>query len=1107
MKTVRIIGGRSGRVWPLVLRSVAESRAAGRSVILYVPEQYTLQAERDLITGLDLPGLLDIRVISPRKLRQQVRERMGCGTRRALNEAGRAMALHRVMTEKAAELSYYRNMTDFPGAVRRVGEALDELRESEMTPEELEACAANAPTGAEQAKLKDLQVIRNGYETLISEQFDDEKTVWTDMVCRLERGALWEGADLSVYGFDSIRPDLRELLVHVYGQVHSAAVYLTMDQESAPDGRILFQQHRSVRQLADALETAGCGTERIWPGGSREGCAEPLLRLDRLLFAPDTGSREGSAGDAISLYAGGSPWEEAEYIAAELRRWHAEGIPWNRMAVALPAGAESGSMLRAALRINAIPCSYQQKDRAEEHPVFRMLTAAMGCLSEDYNTEDVLTMARSGYCGLTDEEGLVLEDYARTHGIDRRRWKRPFTAGEEAGEAEAIRLKLVAPLEQLHDRLTASRDATSSVEALADYLEAAGVWNRLREQEETLLDRAMYREAVVNRQIWQLLMELLEQLWMLLGNRRAAIKDLKHMISNAAATIAMAALPERQNGVAVGEVGHLLAGEIDALVLPMAQDGMLAAPESGWLTDPERRRLEEITGRQIGISRERGCLIRKYDFYRTLTLPRKKLLVSWSLRGEDGGALQPDGLINRLRELFPDIRTGGGLSESGKHTKPVTPQAAADGIGPRLARLKSGEDEDLEGSWKAALIALLHDGVYGQTIRGMLEDLLPEKKETERIQPETARRLFMTDRLSVSRLEQFASCPYRHFIDYGLRPVRREEYDFAENDAGNFFHEALDRYMTQACDEADWPDFSAEKTERMMDGILAELTQQWQEGPLKSDAIGEWQGEEYLRRVRHAAGVLTRFAANSDFRTIATEKEFGEPEGLPPVLLTLKDGSRAAIRGKIDRIDTYKNGEGIWLRIVDNKSREKKPDAAKMATGEQLQLMIYLKAATDGTPGARPAGALYFPVTDREVDTKTDDPEQIDSDRIAAVRMKGLVTAKEEIIRAMDRVSPFSVDKVFKQDGSPLAKADWAMEEETLRALMDAAADKAAELCDRMRDGEIEAAPRGDKNGSVCRYCEYHAVCRAGKDRTVPRDPEIGFRDLAGKNTLREAKK
>ena len=66
MEKMWIIEGRSGRSWPAVLRAAAKSRREGRRVILYVPEQMTLQTERELITGLKLKGLIDIDVISPR---------------------------------------------------------------------------------------------------------------------------------------------------------------------------------------------------------------------------------------------------------------------------------------------------------------------------------------------------------------------------------------------------------------------------------------------------------------------------------------------------------------------------------------------------------------------------------------------------------------------------------------------------------------------------------------------------------------------------------------------------------------------------------------------------------------------------------------------------------------------------------------------------------------------------------------------------------------------------------------------------------------------------------------------------------------------------------
>ena len=162
-----------------------------------------------------------------------------------------------------------------------------------------------------------------------------------------------------------------------------------------------------------------------------------------------------------------------------------------------------------------------------------------------------------------------------------------------------------------------------------------------------------------------------------------------------------------------------------------------------------------------------------------------------------------------------------------------------------------------------------------------------------------------------------------------------------------------------------------------------------------------------------------------------------------------------------------------------------------MEDGEQLQLMIYLKAAADSMPNARLAGAMYFPVEDREVDTKQDDPDLIEADRLKTARMKGLVTAREDVLRAMDRdVSPYSVDKVFNADGSVVKNLWWALDESAMTEQMNAAVKKAAELCGDIRDGHVEAAPRGTAEDAACRYCDYRTICHTRRGDERPRDSE-----------------
>ena len=1106
MEKIRIVTGRSGRVWPAVLKVVLSSRRKGRKVILYVPEQMTLQTERELIGDLRLKGLLDIEVISPRKLRLTVREKTGGNARRTLDEAGQTMAVHRAMTEQAENLTFYRNLTDLPGAVERVREALAELRDSDITPEETEAYARNSARGAVREKLLDLNRIRECYEALVTEQFEDEKKAWTDTVNRLGRTDIFRDTDLLVYGFDTIRPDTRELLCRAWSLAQHVWVFLTADTREASDAQLFGEQRRSMEKLSEALRETGGETAQYRILSPRRNCGPMLQWLDENAFTDGENPFPGQAGEAITLYAAANRGEEAEQAAECLLAWHAEGIPWERMAVALPGGSALEGVLCSRLRLSGIPFCITEKIPAVSHGVCRMLTAALECISGGYTTEQVTEAALSGFSNLTGEEALILANYAEANGIEGSRWRQPFLRGEDAAEAETARRKMTAPIEKFREELKKAENAEESLRAVVRFLETEGVRERLKEREETLLDSGLYREAVADRQIWKLLMDLLDQLWALLGTRRISVRDLKNMLESALAGAAVSTLPETESGVMLGGVGHMLPGDTEALILPGFQEGVMTAAESGWLTDREREELENGTGREVGISRERRGWIRKYDFYRSMTTPRRYLRLSWSLQDESGNPMQEDAMISTIRTVFPRIREGGGVRGTAERYILRTPQKTLESLGGLFEALREGKRE--EGAESAA-VSLLHSGIYGRTVQAML-DAESAGKKLPALRQDTAARLFRTETVSISRLERFAACPYQHFIDYGLRPVKQETFDFDSAAAGNFFHAALDRYMKTAGAEQEWPLLADERVDGIMEAICAELTEEWENGPLREDALGIWQSEEYLRRVHHAARVLTRFAANSDFRTIATEKSFGKPGGLPPTVLELEDGSRVAVQGIIDRIDTYENGEGIWLRVVDNKSREKKPDPAKMEDGEQLQLMIYLKAAERAYPSAKAAGAMFFPVQDAEVSCGDETPEESEAERLKKVRMKGLVYAREDIVRAMDRdIQPYSIDEVFRQDGTVRKGVEWAVEDGVLQGLMAAAEAKAAEIAGEIRRGRIEAAPRGKtREDSPCRYCTYRTLCHAGRDSLRPRNETVTYRDIArsaaGENTLRE---
>ena len=134
---------------------------------------------------------------------------------------------------------------------------------------------------------------------------------------------------------------------------------------------------------------------------------------------------------------------------------------------------------------------------------------------------------------------------------------------------------------------------------------------------------------------------------------------------------------------------------------------------------------------------------------------------------------------------------------------------------------------------------------------------------------------------------------------------------------------------------------------------------------------------------------------------------------------------------------------------------------------------------------------MFFPVTDKETGTAETNPAAVEEERLKNVRMKGMVTADPDVVAAMDRdIRPYSIDKVFNNDGSVAKGIWWAMDESSMREMMNAAVEKAAELCGDIRDGHVEAEPRGSGDDTACRYCDYRTVCHARRGDERPRDNE-----------------
>ncbi len=1083
MQPVQILGGRAGQALPHLVQRIGQARQQGRRAVLLVPEQYTLQAERELIDGLNLPGLMDVDVLSPRRLARRVAERGGRSRLAPLDDRGRSMALSQALNLCREELVYYRRVAQSASLPDKLSSLLMDMQRCGMTPEDLQQHADTLPAGATRAKETDLALIWRAYERLIDGRFADETIQHWDMQARLAPSGVLTDAAVFVYGFDVLPQPMCALLAQAATLAHSITVTLTMDAREAYDGRIFLAQRRSAAELIRHLAQQDVPYEmRYLPHRDILGKEASLIHLEQNLFTRQERPFTGDAG-AIGIHAAAQPFAEATFAAQTLQAWHRAGIPWGRMAVALASPEEMDGLLAVTLQAANIPHYLARKDSALRHGLCRMLLGALRAAGNGYAQQDVLDAAKSGFSPLTEEEAMLLENYALENGITRSKWLKPFTRGDRAGDMEPLRQRLMAPIITLHDGLKQARTATASVTAVFHLLEEVQAYDRLLRREEALLRRGMQAQAAQNRQVWQIVMDLLDQLHALLGDSRAPMRDMARFIEAGLTSASISSLPPQPDTVMIGQAGHLMTGTVEALLVMGLQDGVLASGMDSLISEAERAGLADAMHRPIGLTRQEQSALRQADFYRTMALPLKRLMLTYAQGSQDGAALRPASLIADVKALFPGVQATGGVTADGAEDVPLSPLLALDGLALRLRALADGEATGMDARWQDALRWLWQSRQWHSRMQQVM-DALDSRWQQGQLTPGQTRRLFTQDTVSISRLESFAACPYRHFVDYGLKPVQRRPFTFEADERGSFFHAALQGYATLASALPEWPNVEDGEIDRLLDQVLPPLTEEWAGGPLGEDPMGRQLGESYIRDVRRAAWMFTRHARNSRFTTWGAEVTFGMEGGLPPVVLTLRDGRRIALRGKIDRIDRYEGDKGLYLRVVDYKSSQHDLEPVRMWYGLQLQLLLYLKAATQADGGALPAGAFYFTVKDPMVDTPCDVKTQAEKCIAHELRLRGLVLAEAEVIAATDDKEPgYSVPGVFNRDGT-LSKNASALELREMNALLAHAQHTAAQLADCIREGNIGAAPAKAGQWSACDYCSYAAVC--GLDPKLP---------------------
>ena len=715
-----------------------------------------------------------------------------------------------------------------------------------------------------------------------------------------------------------------------------------------------------------------------------------------------------------------------------------------------------------------------------------------------------------------------LENYVRALGIRgwkrwESQWEKPCRGSEKLNlkELNAYRQWILEPLRPLREAFKEEGATIGSVTAaLREYLERMGLRGKLEDYSGFFRERGNPGDENLAReysQVYDRVLELLGRLEGLLGAEKTDMKNYSQILDAGFGEIKVGVIPATIDQVMVGDITRSRLEDVKVLFFVGVNEGTVPQRKSGasLLTDRDRAVFKEFNMELAPTAREDGC-IQKFYLYLMMAKPSRRLVLTYAGMSSEGKSQRPSSLIGEVQKLFPGIPVlDEGLVDWPVRTVRDGRERLIDGLR-KLREEKEGENAKAPEGRDAEENAFMELYRYFYCSDGhrekvkQLVDAAFYSYEERGIGRAAARALYgQSLQGSVTRLEQFASCAYAHFLKYGLELMERQEYELAAVDMGNLFHQSIDRcFAVMKERKQDWRGLTEEGRKQLVKECVARVTKEYGNTIMASSARNAYLAGRVERITDRTIWALAEQVKKGDFEPTGFEVSFSAIDNLKAMRIRLSEDEELMLRGRIDRMDLCEDGEHVYVKIIDYKSGTTAFDLAALYYGLQLQLVVYMDAAVEmeerNHPDKEvvPAGIFYYHINDPLADRQEGmTVEEIEKQILRQLRMDGLVNSELDIISHLDKdiqkesdVIPVAIKDGYVQESRSSVASTRRFED--LRRFVN---HKLREAGQDILKGNIDLKPYKQTARTACDYCPYHAVC--GFDTKTA---GYGYRRLAG---------
>lgn len=1066
-----------------ILRSLLEDTKNGIHCFLIVPDQEALQLERTVLASFPASCQLNIEILGFSRLYNRVCREYGGLSYSYITKPIRSLLMWKTIHDLSSLFKGFSNTRPDISMADMMLSAINEFKANGISPAALEIAQRKLPEDSVLAmRLSDIALIYACFDGAVAEKYSDSADDLSNLRDMLKEHDFFAGSHVYIDSFSSFTAVQHQIIERIFRTADEVTVTVPIASPSE-SGISADSVKKSLKKLKDAIPNH-TNAEEIFLGESKRASSPCLAYLSQNLWTFGANSENAPEFDgSVVCEICDTPYTEADAVCAHIRRLLQDGVRCRDIAIVARDAEKYRGIMDVALMRSDIPYFFSQKTDLCSMPAVKFILSALKIKQYNWQRRDVIAHLKTGLCDFDAREINLFEEYVSTWNIGGSKFTSdtPWTMNpdgftEEMSDrardilncANSVKERLVAPLEEYFIRLEQADTVEDMCRATYSYISKANLEAKLQEAALNAANRNDAKKVNELSRIYSIILKALADIAQALEGESVDTDEFIQILRTVFEKTEIGSIPTSIDEVIFGSAPILRTNNPKYTFVIGLCEGEFPATvsDSGLLSTTDRNELARL-GVEFSDDNDTRSSDELMFVQRAFASPSQKLFLSYHKRDLSGNPHFPSIAFSRIKKLFPDA------------TEHLYDPSDLDYLipSPRSA---------------VSLFRVINEGAKKESLRIALGEHIPQFNSLSSI-PVVAEKCTVSTELlpkstqsfSPSSFEKYVNCPFDYFCSNVLKLRETKSSSFNANDIGSFVHYILQHLIKYAIPtDVNQPILSDEeiiqKTNETVEAYIRSICPQEM---LASKRLAHLYSRLRTLSLLIIRNTVKEFSA-SEFRPIFFE--FNIQENVSPLIFSLDDGSALYFRGTIDRVDVYKKGDDVYIRIVDYKTGTKVFNIEDVEHGVNLQMLIYIfsicrsrsnefKRAIGIENGKNPlpAGVIYFSTPPSFVEAENyESQETIIKKSEEALCRSGLFLNNEDVLHAMNS----SLDTNF----IPKGKSTYLTTLEEFDALYVKIQETVTKIASELQKGKADAAPL-KYNADACKYCKSKPICRNAK--------------------------